>query len=198
CRRIPYSATDPFINNFKKYMAKQTKISAKIVNYLEKTGVKHNILEHKTVYTALDIATTMRKKLGEIVKSLLVVADKDYYLVLLPADHNLDFKKLAKAVGKLKNKTIKTIKIPEEKVMESLLKIKAGAMSAFGGIYKLPVIIDKKLVKLKNGFFSSGSFNHSIEMAIKDFVKLEKASLADFSIKKKIKILKIVKIRKVR
>lgn len=171
-------------------MAKKTKLSAKIIKYLDKAGVKYNILEHKTVYTALDVAATMRRKLEEIAKSLLVLADKNYYLVILPADQNLDFKKLAKIISKVCNQPIKAIKIPTEKVMENLLKIKAGAMSAFGNIHKLPIIIDKKLIKLKKAIFSSGSFNHSIEMAVKDFIKLEKVLLADFSVKKKIKKIK--------
>lgn len=175
---------------------KQTKLPVKLVQYLEKAGVNHKILEHRTVYTAYDAAATMRKKLSEIAKSLLIKADKDYYLVLLPADHNLDFKKLGKAIGQQTKKTIKVVKIPGEKIMEELLKIKAGAMSAFGGLHKLPVVIDKGLVKAKKAVFSSGSFNHSVEMAVKDFVKLENAVLGSFGVKKKIKLQKTVKLKK--
>jgi len=170
-----------------KKKTKKSKMSAKIVNYLKNAGVKHNVLEHKTVYTASDTAATMRFGLNVIAKSLLIAAGKKYYIALLPADYNLDFKKLIKAIGKINGQQIKSIKISSEKVMESLLKVKAGAMSAFGGAYKLQVIMDKKLTKIKKAIFSSGSFNHSIEMAVKDFIKLEKAVLAEFSVKKKIK-----------
>ncbi len=174
---------------------KKTKLPANVVKYLEKAGVNHKILEHRTVYTAFDAAATMRRKLGEIAKSLYIQADKDYYLVLLPADYNLDFKKLGKCIGAQAGKKVKVVKIPGEKIMAKMLKIKAGAMSAFGSLYKLPVIIDKGLVKAKRAVFSSGSFNHSIDMAVKDFVKLEKAVLGSFGIKKKIKLQK-VKIKK--
>ena len=174
-------------------MAKKTKLSPKLVKYLEKAGIDHDILEHKTVYTAIDAANTMEKKLGEIAKSLLVKADKDYFLVLLPADHNLDFKKLGICIGAQAGKKIKVVKIPGEKIMENALKIKAGALSAFGGIHKLPVIMEKKLVGVKKAVFSSGSFNHSVEMAAKDFVKLENTFLGNFGIKKKIKLQKPVK-----
>lgn len=171
-------------------MAKKTKISPALVKYLDKAGIGHEILEHKTVYTAFDAAATMKKKLNEIAKSLLVTANKNYYLVVLPADYNLDFKKLAKLISKAIGKPVETVKIPSEQVMVNLLKIKSGAMSAFGGIYKLPVIIDKNLAKAKKAVFSSGSFNHSIEMAVKDFTKLENAILGEFGVKKKIKIVK--------
>ncbi|MFA6306982.1 MAG: YbaK/EbsC family protein [Patescibacteria group bacterium] len=166
-------------------MAKKLKFPEKLAKYLAKAKVKHSILEHKTVYTAYDTAATMGKKLNEVVKTLLVAADKDYYLAILPADHNLDFKKLAREISKKAGKKIKAVKIPGEAVMEKLLKVKAGAMSAFGGLYKLPVVMEKNLVKIKKAIFASGSFNHSIEMAVKDFIKLEKAILGSFGVKKK-------------
>lgn len=166
-------------------MSKIVKFPQNLAKYLEKAKVKHNILKHKTAYTAYDAAATMGKKLSEIAKSLLVIADKNYYLAILPADHNLDLKKLAGFVSKLAGRKIKVVKIPGEEVMKKLLKIKAGAMSAFGSLHKLPVVMEKKLVGVKRAVFSSGSFNHSVEMAVKDFIKLEKAVLGSFGIKKK-------------
>ncbi len=171
-------------------MVKKTKIPKKVLNYLEKSGIDHKILEHKTVYTAIDTALTMRKKLTEIVKSLLIKADKDYYLVLLPADYNLDLKKLKKVISKVHQKDIKIVKIPGEKIVENTLKIKTGALSAFGNLHKVPVIVEKNLEKLKKAVFSAGSFNHSLELAVKDFIKLEKAASGSFGKKKKIKIAK--------
>ncbi|MEI6597277.1 MAG: YbaK/EbsC family protein [bacterium] len=171
-------------------MAKTTKFPQKLAKYLAKAKAKHNILEHKTVYTAYDTAVTMGKKLNEVVKTLLVVADKDYYLAILPADHNLDFKKLTAHISKVTGKKIKTVKIPSEKIMEKLLKIKAGAMSAFGGFHKLPIVFEKNLLKTKKAVFASGSFNHSVEMAVKDFVKLENVALGSFGVKKKLILAK--------
>jgi Ala-tRNA(Pro) deacylase len=169
---------------------KKDKIPAKVKNYLEKAGIKHEILEHKTVYTAIDAAKTMKKDLRQIAKSLLVKADKDYYLILLPADYNLDEKKLKKVIEKGSDKEVKAIKIPGEKMMEKALNLKAGALTAFGNLHKVNVIVDKKLEEVKKAVFSSGSLNHSIEIAVKDFVKMENAVLDSFGVKKKVKIEK--------
>jgi prolyl-tRNA editing enzyme YbaK/EbsC (Cys-tRNA(Pro) deacylase) len=116
--------------------------------------------------------------------------------VLLPADYNLDFSKLGKCLGAQVGKKIKVVKIPGEKIVENALNIKAGALSAFGQLHKLPVIMDKGLIKAKKAIFSSGSMNHSVEMAVNDFVKLENAILGSFGIKKKIKIQKVIKNKK--
>ena len=170
-------------------MPKKKKEPTKVLKYLESSGVKHDLLEHRKVYTAIDAANTMKKKFDEVAKSLLVKADKDYYVVLLPADNNLDMDKLKKVVAKDQGKDIKVVKIPGEKLAREVLKIKKDAMTAFGSLYKLPVIMEKKLEKTKKAVFASSSFNHSVEMAAKDFVKLENAVLGTFGIKKKIKNL---------
>jgi prolyl-tRNA editing enzyme YbaK/EbsC (Cys-tRNA(Pro) deacylase) len=88
------------------------------------------------------------------------------------------------------------IKIPSEKVMETVFKVRAGAMGAFGQLHKLPVVMDKELTKAKKAVFSSGSFNHSVEMGVKDFVKLENALLGAFGVKKKVKLQNVKKNKK--
>jgi len=127
-----------------------------------------------------------------------VKADKDYYVVILPADYNLDFPKLAKCLSSQVDKPYKVIKIPGEKIMLKALKIKKGAVSAFGNMHKLPVAMDKGLTKVKKVIFSSGSFNHSVEMAVKDFIKLEKAIVGSFGKKRVLKKGKTTKPKRTR
>ena len=182
--------------NKKPKVSKKIKIPLKLIKYLEKTGVKHEILEHRTVYTAIDAAMTIKKKMNEIAKSLLIKADRDYYLVLLPADNNLNFEKLKKVIGKEKEKEIKTIKIPGEKIIENSLKIKAGTITAFGKLHKIEVIVDKKFEKIKKAVFAAGTPNYSIEMAVKDFIDLEKAIVGVVGEKKKIKKQAVSKPKK--
>lgn len=165
------------------------KLPTKLIKHLNSKGAKHNVLEHKTVYTAIDAANTLKRKMDEIVKSLFVRADKYYFLVCLPADRNLDFKKLKKVIENEVGTKVKTVEIPSEKVMRKFLKIKNEGLSGFGTFYKLPVIIDKQLGKVKKAVFSAGDFNHSVEMLVRDFIKLENAILGSFGIKKKIKIV---------
>jgi prolyl-tRNA editing enzyme YbaK/EbsC (Cys-tRNA(Pro) deacylase) len=160
-----------------------------LIKYLESKKIDPKILEHKTVYTAFDTANTLKRKLDEIIKSLLVKADNYYYIVCLPANQNLDFDKIKKAIEKIAGARIKTVRIPSEEMMMNLLKLRKEGMSAFGGFHELPVIAEKKLANLKKAVFSTGSFNHSVEMRAKDFLKLENAVLASFGINKKVKLI---------
>ena len=167
--------------------SKKRKLPAKTIKYLNQAGIKHDWLEHKTIYTAIDAANTMKKKMDQIAKSLLIKADKDYYMIILPADQNLDIEKLKKVLSKSQQKEIKVVKIPGEKMAREVRKVKNDAISAFGSLYKVPVLMDKKMSKIKKAVFSSDSFNHSVEMAVKDFISLEEAVVDSFGVKKKIK-----------
>lgn len=168
----------------------EKKFPLALEKYLKENKIDPKILEHKTVYTAIDAANTLKRKMDEIVKALLVKADNYYYVVCLPANHNIDFKKVKSVIEKEVGEKIKTIQIPDEKLMRKILKLKQESVTAFGGLYKFPVIFEKKLMNLKKAVFSSGSFNHSVEMGVKDFSRLENVILASFGINKKIKLIK--------
>ncbi|MDP3899857.1 MAG: YbaK/EbsC family protein [bacterium] len=171
----------------KRSIGRVKKLPKKVISYLEKAGVPHEVIEHKTVYTAYDAAMTTGKKINEIAKSLLVKADKDYYVVILPADQNVNFEKLGQCIAKARGKDVRTIKIPGEKIMQGLLNIKDETVSAFGKLHKLPVIAEKNLTKTKKALFSSGGLNHSIEMKVRDFLNIEDADLAVFGERRKAK-----------
>lgn len=165
-------------------------IPKRVIKYLEKNNTKYETVEHRTVFTAHDLAITLKLKHSQIAKSLLIKADKDYILAVVSADRNLDFKKLAKLAG------VKKVDLPKEGVMKTKFKVKPGALPAFGGLYKLPVFVDKSLLKEKKVLLAAGSFTESIKMSPKEYVKVEEATLGIFSVVKKIKKQKIVKAKK--
>lgn len=142
-------------------------IPKKVLNYLEKAKAKFEVLEHRTVYTAYDLAQTTKSKLQEIAKTLLVKVDKDYYLVVLPAHYKLD---LAKVKKMLKGKKVT---IAKEGEMKKKFKVKPGAITPFGGVHKVGVIVDKSLLKVKDALFGAGSYTESVRMKVKDFIALE-------------------------
>ena len=153
-------------------------IPAKVKNYLEKNKIKYEVLKHKTVFTAYDLAQTMKRKLNEIAKTLLVKADKKYYLVVVPAHYQVDFKKLkshfkAKKVG-----------IAKESEMKSKFNVKPGAMTPFGAIHNVEVVADKALLKVRDAVFSAGSFTESLRMKVKDYLKTDNVQTGNIGKKK--------------
>lgn len=75
-------------------------IPKKLLNYLQQKKVKYELVPHKTVFTAFDIAQTMHVKPKEIVKTLVVKLNgKEPVAVMLTADKNLDKKKFLNVVN---------------------------------------------------------------------------------------------------
>lgn len=166
----------------------------KIINHLQKTNLSHEVINHKKVYTAYDASQTLKVPPYQIVKSLIVKVKNNFALILLSADKNIDFKKLAKQFGA---KEI-DIKIPNEKVLIAKLGIKPGTAHVFGDIYKIPVVIEHDLAQLKDAIFSSGSFTESIKFKVNDFIKNQEASIAKFGIAKRFKKVKKAIVKKVK
>ncbi len=154
-------------------------IPAKVKNFLTKNKIKYEVLKHKTVYTAYDLAQTLKKKLGEVAKSLVVKLDKGHAIVVLPASHQVDFKALKKATG------AKSVEIDKENIMTKLFKVKPGAISAIHGpLYKIPVYVDKAVVKAQKIVAQAGSFEESLHLKAKDLVKAVEGKLINFAKKK--------------
>ena len=155
-------------------------------NLLEKNGVKHEIIDHKTVYTALDSAETQHIKPQEVVKTLIMKIDsKKYVLALISANKNLDKKKLLKEINKWlkteEEKAVKTVEFAKEAWMKKNIKGKIGATVPFGSLEKMTTFIDKSLLKNKDLIINTGDYNRSIKLATKKFIELEDTVKGIFS-----------------
>ncbi len=160
-------------------------ISKKLLNHLEKAKVKYAVVEHRTVYTAYDLASTLKKKLEEVAKSILVTADRKHYIIVLPGHRRVDFKKLQKFLK------AKKVSIAKEAIQKTVLKIKPGAVTPFGALYKnIPVFVDTALLKTKKILVTTGSYEHSLHITVKELLKGAQATITDLSEKAKTKAKK--------
>ncbi|MBX4190427.1 YbaK/EbsC family protein [Candidatus Parcubacteria bacterium] len=152
-------------------------ISKTLEKLLKQNKTKYEVVEHRKVYTAFDSAETQDIKLTEVVKAVLLKGKKNLYLAVLPAGNNCDFK----ALGKL---TADKVSMAKEKDIKLKLKTKIGLIAPFGSLYKLPVFIDKKLLKNKKLNLPAGSYTESVVMNTKDYLKLENPVAGNFAVKK--------------
>jgi len=152
-------------------------IAKNLEKLLKLNKIKHEIVEHRKVFTAFDAAETQHEKVSEVAKAVLLKGKKDLYLAVLPAGNNCDFKSLSKL-------TADKISMAKEKDIETKLKTKVGLIPPFGSLFKLPLYIDKKLLKNKKINLPAGSYTESVIMNVKDYLKLENPIPGNFSIKK--------------
>lgn len=155
------------------------KLETKVTKLLDQAKIKYQTMEHKVVFTAHDVGATTKKKLSEIAKVVLVRADKDFVLIVLPAGKYLDLTGIKKALK------AKKISIASEKDIIKYLKTKVGLLHPFGTEYNLKTLLDKTMSRSKKMIASAGTFTDSVEIAVKDFEKLIKPLKGSFSKAKK-------------
>jgi len=134
-------------------------IPSKILKFLERSKLKYEPIEHRTVYTAHDKAKTLRFPEKVIGKTLILKTDKKLALVLIPADKNLDKNKFRK-IAKVK----KTDFVSEKFMRDKFKGMKVGAVPPFGGLWTLPTFIDKSLLQKPKIVVNGGNYNWSIKI----------------------------------
>jgi Ala-tRNA(Pro) deacylase len=156
-------------------------IPKKITNYLDKAKVKYEKMEHRVVYTAHDLAATLKEKMQNIAKTLLIKVDKNYVLIVLPAHYKLDLQAVKKFYKAKKAEIVK------EGAIKKYLGGKPGALTPFGALHKVDVAIDKALLKTDKAIVRAESYTESLRMKVKDLQELEDAAVGAFG--------KVIKVR---
>jgi Ala-tRNA(Pro) deacylase len=160
----------------------------KITKYLDDNKYKYEIIEHKTTYTAWDTAQTEKIKPQEVAKALVMKADADYLLALIPANRNLDKMKLLKVINavrkKAKLKNYKKIDFAKEAWMKKNLPGKVGATPPLAGVLKMEIFLDNLLAKNKKIYLGSGEYVFSIRVNTSQYLKIEQPVKGSFSKKK--------------
>jgi Ala-tRNA(Pro) deacylase len=142
-------------------------ISKKLLNFLEKSKVKYEIIEHKTVFTAFDKSQTLKIPEKIVGKTLILKFDHSLGFVLIPADKKLDLKKIKRKIGKEK------VDLASEKLIKKRIKeAKPGAIPPFGNLWKCQTFVDNSIKKEKEIVVNSGDWNFSIKIFVKDLKKL--------------------------
>jgi Ala-tRNA(Pro) deacylase len=155
-------------------------ILKKLERFLTKNRVKFETVSHRTVYTALDKAATLRVKPNLIAKTLVLRAGKNLVMAVLAANRNLDKKKFRKAAK------VKNFDFVSERLMKTKFKgFKIGAIPPFGSMFKMPSFVDRGLLKEKAVYISAGNYEISLKLSPKVFEKLG-AIKADISVVKEI------------
>lgn len=154
-------------------------IPKKVIKFLDKTGIKYESVEHRIVYTAFDKAQTLRVPQKIIGKTLAIKFDptkksaascragKNYALVLVPANKNLDKVKLKKVTDAKKINFV-----TENWVKKNLKGVKIGAVPPFGNLWKLPTFIDRSLMKQPKIIVSGGDWKWSVKINPSVFKKI--------------------------
>lgn len=142
-------------------------METKIKDFLINNKIEYKLIKHEPLFTC-----TQAKKLnlpGISSKSLFVKdKNKNFYLIILPADKKLDSNKFAKKVKG------KKIRFSTSEELEENLKLKPGSVSPLGLIHnnKIPIYIDKDVWEAKTSSFHPNDNTMSLIFSKEMFQKM--------------------------
>jgi prolyl-tRNA editing enzyme YbaK/EbsC (Cys-tRNA(Pro) deacylase) len=162
-------------------------IAKKILKYLEEKKYKYAVIEHRTTFTAWDTAATEKVDPKMVAKTLVLKAEKDYLLAVLPSNKNLDKAKLLKIINARRKKaglkSYKKFELAKELWMKKNLPGKVGATPPFGFL-GLDIYVDNLLLKNKKIYVGSGEYTSSFLINVSEYMKKEELAKGGFSKKK--------------
>ena len=153
------------------------KIPKQLIDCLKENKVDYEILHHPEAVTAQRIAQAEHVKGRHHAKIVMVKSGEQHLMTVLPADHQIDLKKLKKAIGK-------AVSLDSEQDFKPLFPDCAvGAMPPFGNLYGVPTYVDKSLSQEEYIVFEAGTHTDAIKLSYRDYEKIAKPRVEEFAIK---------------
>ena len=138
-----------------------------ITEFLDKSGVKYEVLEHRPVFSAQRLAQIEHEPGRFVAKPVIVKADGRFLMCVLPADAKIDLETLK---GQL---DAKSVELADEEDFAALFPdCEVGAEPPFGSLFHLETVMDKALEKDDHIVFRAGSHTKAVRLNMADYRKL--------------------------
>jgi Ala-tRNA(Pro) deacylase len=152
-------------------------IPKQLIGCLNQNKVHYEILQHPEAVTAQRIAQAEHVKARHHAKVVMLKSGDEHLMTVLPADHQIDLEKVAKAVGK-------SVSLDTEQEFKSLFPDCAtGAMPPFGNLYGLPTYVDRCLAEEDYIVFEAGTHTDAIKVSYRDYQRIVKPRVEDLAVK---------------
>lgn len=148
----------------------------RVIEFLDKSGVDYRVTEHPPAFTAQQMAAAEHEPGKYVAKPVIVKVDGKCIMCVLAACYKID-------LGALKNQLgAKSVELAEENEIGRIFPdCELGAEPPFGNLYDMPTVMDKALEKDDHIKFQSGTHDRAVRMAMRDYRKLVKPRVLEFS-----------------
>ncbi|HVM59793.1 MAG TPA: YbaK/EbsC family protein [Verrucomicrobiae bacterium] len=152
-------------------------VPARLIELLNRSKVPYEVVHHPEAFTAQELAAIEHVKGRSHAKVVMVKADAEVLMAVLPADHRVDLERLDRAIGR------KTVLATEEEFKALFPDCAVGTMPPFGELYGVPAYLDASLTDAERIVFEAGTHSDAIKMRYTDYARVAKPTVADFAVK---------------
>ncbi|MCX5661047.1 MAG: YbaK/EbsC family protein [Planctomycetota bacterium] len=152
-------------------------LTNRLIHYLDRHGVEHQLIHHKRDYTAQAAAHDTHTRGHRFLKSVIVRVGNTYAMAVVPADRHVDLRKLA---DWLDADSVRVV--TEQETFALFPDCEVGAEPPFGHLYGVPVYIDEELTDSRHITFNGGTHDTAVRMAWSDFMRLVQPAALDLAL----------------
>ncbi len=152
------------------------KCRERMEKYLRENGVGFEVQTHAQAFTMQEVAAALHVPGNQVAKVVMVCADKDKIMAVLPAPYRMNIDLVRDLVGAKRARLAR-----EEEFADLFPDCATGAMPPFGNLYDVPVYVDRSMAEEPDIVFRIGSHRETMKIAYADFVRLAKPVIADFA-----------------
>ncbi len=146
-----------------------------IQHYLQRNRVRYERYWHPRAVTAQELAEALHVSGWRVAKSVIILADRQPWLFVVPAAGSVDLHKVRDILG------ARTVRLAtEDEFSHRFAECELGAEPPFGELYGIPVAVDEVLSLNERVLFRAGSHEEALEIRFQDFATLEWPLVASF------------------
>ena len=152
------------------------KCRERMEKYLRENGVGFEVKTHEQAFTMQEVAAALHVPGNQVAKVVIVCADKEKVMLVLPAPYRMNVDLVRDMVGANKVRLAK-----EEEFADLFPDCATGAMPPFGNLYGVPVYVDRSMAEEPDMVFRIGTHRETMKITYADFVRLAQPVVGDFS-----------------
>ena len=148
----------------------------KLEAHLREQKVPFQVQHHAVAYTAQEVAAAEHVPGRMLAKVVMVFADGELAMLVLPAPSRVDPGKAASVLSAAEVRLAR-----EEEFAERFPGCEVGAMPPFGNLYDLPLLVDASLAEDETIVFEAGTHTDTMSMKYADYERLARPKVAEFA-----------------
>lgn len=146
-----------------------------VLEYLNKYAAEYEVAEERSGVCVEELAARKHGAGTEVAKPVVIRADGQYYMCVLPSYCEVDLGAIGEKLGAGEVEFVES-----GAVMDLFPFCDAGAESPLGALYGLPTLMDKALDKDEYIVFQGESFDKAIFMSVSEYKRLASPRIFSF------------------